>query len=404
MNNISSIKNCFGCGVCAIACPKKIIDLRLNKKGFYEPFLFDESKCIDCGLCLSVCSFKHDDTALKDPQLKSYGAWSKDPKVRRKCSSGGVAFEIGKTLLNDGYKVCGVKYNIDANRAEHYIASNLVELISSVGSKYLQSYTIPGFLNINKKEKYLVTGTPCQIDSFRRFIQKFHCEDNFLLLDFFCHGVPSMLLWKIYLENCQKKVGKITYVSWRNKFKYGWHDSWLMGIDGENTSKKLNSPDSYESLIKERSTFIQSRKSQGDFFYEAFLNNLCLNKPCYDNCRFKYSRSSADIRVGDAWGKTYVNDELGVSSVVAFTAKGDDCLQKTNCTLEQYNFETLCNSQMKENAERPMFYDIYNYILLKTSSFCMLMLLNKLTSFWVQSKRRLLNPKQTLIKLYQKIS
>ena len=100
-------------------------------------------------------------------------------------------------------------------------------------------YPIPGFLNINKKEKYLVTGTPCQIDSFRRFIQKFHCEDNFLLLDFFCHGVPSMLLWKIYLENCQKKVGKITYVSWRNKFKYGWHDSWLMGIDGENTSKKL---------------------------------------------------------------------------------------------------------------------------------------------------------------------
>ena len=32
MNNISSIKNCFGCGVCAIACPKKIIDLRLNPK------------------------------------------------------------------------------------------------------------------------------------------------------------------------------------------------------------------------------------------------------------------------------------------------------------------------------------------------------------------------------------
>ena len=286
MNNISSIKNCFGCGVCAIACPKKIIDLRLNKKGFYEPFLFDESKCIDCGLCLSVCSFNHDDTALKDPQLKSYGAWSKDPKVRRKCSSGGVAFEIGKTLLNDGYKVCGVKYNIDANRAEHYIASNLVELISSVGSKYLQSYTIPGFLNINKKEKYLVTGTPCQIDSFRRFIQKFHCEDNFLLMDFFCHCVPSMWAWKAYIKMLEPKIGKVTYASWRNKFAYGWHDTWLMGIDGEKTSIK---PDSFKSTIPININTNVSSKDDSKIISSAKHNNVMSrtsssNQKLYNEC------------------------------------------------------------------------------------------------------------------------
>lgn len=66
------------------------------------------------------------------------------------------------------------------------------ELIPSIGSKYIQSYTEEAFKKIDRKQKYLVTGTPCQIDSFRRFIRKFRCEDNFILMDFYCHCVPSM--------------------------------------------------------------------------------------------------------------------------------------------------------------------------------------------------------------------
>ncbi|WP_229101086.1 4Fe-4S dicluster domain-containing protein [Bacteroides stercoris] len=56
MNNISHIHSCYGCAVCAIACPKKIIDVRLNSNGFYEPYITDGAKCVNCGLCLEVCS------------------------------------------------------------------------------------------------------------------------------------------------------------------------------------------------------------------------------------------------------------------------------------------------------------------------------------------------------------
>ena len=116
--------------------------------------------------------------------------------------------------------------------------------MQSIGSKYIQSYTEEAFKRIKRKEqKYLITGTPCQIDSFRRYIQRFHCEDNFVLLDFFCHGVPSMLLWKKYTEWAEKKVGKITYASWRNKWT-GWHDSWAMGIDGKEHGVKIDWHDS----------------------------------------------------------------------------------------------------------------------------------------------------------------
>ena len=175
--NISNVHNCYGCGLCAIVCSREIIEIELNADGFYEPVIKDISRCTDCNLCVDVCSYLHDGLALRNAKLKSYGAWSKDSAVRRKCSSGGVGFELGSTFIKKGYKVCGVRYNAEKNQAEHYIATTIEELIPSIGSKYIQSYTVDGFRKIKRKEKYLITGTPCQIDSFRRYIQKFKVED-----------------------------------------------------------------------------------------------------------------------------------------------------------------------------------------------------------------------------------
>ena len=279
--------------------------------------------------------------------MKSYAAWSNDRKTRRKCSSGGVGFEMGRTLINKGYKVCGVRYNVANNRAEHYIATTIEELIPSIGSKYIQSYTVDGFQSINRKEKYLVTGTPCQIDSFRRYIQKFRCEDNFVLMDFFCHGVPSMLVWQRYINEVKKITGQITYVSWRNKFT-GWHDSWAMSIDGEKVGEKVNWHDSYNLLIKGKKCSYNSRLSQGDPFYRLFLSDSCLGKACYEKCKYKYDHSSADIRIGDLWGKAYKDNEDGVSAAIAFTAKGDELLKLCNCMLVEHPFDVVAEGQMKK--------------------------------------------------------
>ena len=360
--NIANIKDCYGCGVCATVCSRNIIEIALNADGFYEPRITDEGKCTDCGLCTDVCSYSHEGLLLKDACVKSYAAWSNDGKVRRKCSSGGVGFEVGRTLINDGYKVCGVRYNPDTNRAEHYIATTVEELIPSIGSKYIQSYTVDGFKAISRKEKYLVTGTPCQIDSFRRYIQKFRCENNFVLMDFFCHGVPSMWLWKKYVVEVEKTTGKITYASWRNKFT-GWHDSWAMSIDGENTGEKVNWHDSYNLLIREKKGFYNSRLSQGDPFYRLFLSDSCLGKACYDKCKFKYDHSSADIRIGDLWGTTYKDNEDGVSAAIAFTEKGDELLHQCNCTLVEHPFEVVAEGQMKICPQRNSLYNQITKVL-----------------------------------------
>ena len=349
--NISNIHDCFGCGVCATVCAHRIIEIKLNETGFYEPVMTDGGKCTDCGLCVDVCSYSHEGLSLTDSCIKSYAAWSNDEKVRRKCSSGGVGFEVGKALIDKGYKVCGVRYNPESNRAEHYIATMVEELIPSIGSKYIQSYTVDGFKAINRKEKYLVTGTPCQIDSFRRYIRKFRCEGNFILMDFFCHGVPSMWLWKKYVAEVEKTTGKITYASWRNKFTR-WHDSWAMSMDGKKTGEKVDWHDSYNMLIKGEKGFYNSQLSQGDAFFRLFLSDSCLGKSCYDKCKFKYDKSSSDIRIGDLWGKTYQDNEDGVSAAIAFTEKGDDILHQCNCTLVEHPFEVVAEGQMKTCPEK----------------------------------------------------
>ena len=353
MKSIKGVRDCFGCGVCTMACNKKLINIRLNHDGFYEPYITDLDKCNDCGLCSAVCSYVASNIALPISSTKSYAAWSKEHAVRRKCSSGGVGFEVGRYLLNEGYKVCAVRFDANNNQAEHYIATTIEELIPSIGSKYLQSNPFCGLQAIDRKQKYLITGTPCQIDSFRRYIQKFRCEDNFVLMDFFCHGVPSKLMWDKYVEEAEKKVGKLTYASWRNKFT-GWHDSWAMAIDGAMHGESVNWEDSYNMLIKEKKSYLNSRLTQGDIFYKMFLSNCCLNKPCYDRCRFKYNHSSADIRIGDMWGKEYMKNEDGVSGAIAFSQKGHKILLASNCELVEHPFDIVAAGQMRTRVKCPI--------------------------------------------------
>jgi len=55
---------CKGCGLCTIACPKKLITLseHINNHG-YTPALFHETeiKCTGCALCAEMCP----DVAIK---------------------------------------------------------------------------------------------------------------------------------------------------------------------------------------------------------------------------------------------------------------------------------------------------------------------------------------------------
>lgn len=331
------IDNCFGCAVCAKACPQNIIVTKINSNGFFGPEITNTTKCVHCGLCLDVCAYCNEGLSHKEDCLTSFAGWSTNDDVREMCSSGGVGYELAKSALHGGYKVCAVRYNVGREVAEHYIASTIDELRASIGSKYVQSDTLSGMKDINPNEKYIIFGTPCHIDSFRRYIYRIKKEENFILVDFFCHGVPSYLLWWKYLAIQKAVVGQITKARWRDK-KSGWHDSWVMAIKGSQGE-------------------LYSKLSNKDLFLRAFLSDACLGQACYDKCKYKYTLSSADIRIGDAWGQLYKDDQAGVSAIVCYTEIGQALLNVSEIKLQRHSFGEIAEYQMKTNAKRPFIYN-----------------------------------------------
>ena len=333
MNSVLGTKDCYGCGVCAASCPRDAIRMKLSFSGFFEPEV-DEESCVDCGVCVGICSFRSDIVERDSScDVLCLAGWSRDSVIRKACSSGGVGFEIARFLMDHDHKAIVCRYDSRKRRAEHYLAETEEELKLSIGSKYLQSDTYAGFSRLRQGNKYLVVGTPCQIDSIRRWVRMRKMDDRVILLDFFCHGVPSMLMWEKYVSEVEKMIGGIDQIVWRDKSS-GWHDSWVMKVGGRYSSKY----------------------SDGDLFYRMFLKNRCLAEPCYEKCKYKGLNSASDIRIGDLWGRRFSGNEEGVNGVVGLTGAGVDLLKVMGDSLhlEPSTAEVVCESQMREGARRPL--------------------------------------------------
>jgi len=320
-----------------LICPENIISLHLNADGFYQPSISDQPLCNECGLCLSVCAFYNTEEVSKKLQVKGFSAWSHDKEVLKTCSSGGIGFEIGRLFLEKGYRVCAVRYNVEKRRAEHYISDRVEEFERSKGSKYLQSYTLDGFREFNTKDKFLVFATPCQIHSIRKYIQKMNCEGNYVLVDFFCHGVPSYKLWNRYVGDIYKQhdIGKLEKVNFRDKI-FG-RQTYTIMISGSNGS------------------FYSSTKNK-DIFYRLYLGDLCLNKACYKECKYKLDQSYADIRIGDLWSRRFKNNNEGLSGILSFTEKGKKTVAglQTRCSFKQEETTTITEGQMNKPPRLPI--------------------------------------------------
>ena len=311
---------CTGCGVCAAICPKACLKIGLNEDGFYVPYLVNDS-CINCGICDKVCP--KESTGNETKPISLVAVTSKDENVLKTTSSGGLCYEIAKSAILQGKKVCGCIYDYDSHRAIHKRIDNLEALEETKGSKYFQSYTPEAFKDVFDGNEWVVFGTPCQIAAIDKAAKIKNNREKLILVDFFCHGTPSMHLWDKYVkENGGSDISKIEF---RSK-EFGWH-SWSLKFyyrDGKTTS------DSVENM-----------------FYKLFFSNLCLSDNCY-KCNYKAFNSSADIRVGDFWGTKYQDDKKGVSCSVAMTERGTKIIEnlKNTCVINEAFEEDVLEQQM----------------------------------------------------------
>lgn len=334
---------CYGCGVCVSACPHNAIQLKMSNDGFWLPDI-DKNRCTECNICEKVCA--HLDTHPCFPkektQISGYSIINNDPQIREQSTSGGASFAIASYLHDNGYKLVGVKYDTKNNIAKHFVADTLDEFRQSMNSKYIQSFTSDGFDKLKDGNRYAIFGTPCQIDSLRRWAKLRHKENNFIFIDLFCHGVPSYLLWSSYLKYHIRSTEKLIKPIFRDK-QNGWHTYTLtLKTDRKNISHTL---------------------SRNDLFYNFFLESYILNIPCY-KCIYRDANSAADIRMGDLWGDKYHTNNEGITGILALTDRGRKIIQHLNqtCTVTHETIETVIGGQMHHNLKIPR---LRNKLILK---------------------------------------
>lgn len=304
----NTVNECTSCQMCAAVCPTSAININQDKKGFYRPYI-SVDKCVDCGLCVQVC-YKFDKDIRRTYSLSGktiYGAQSKSKESLECCSSGGIADVLAHYLISIGYTCIGVCYDNDKNIAYHKVASLEKDVLGFRGSKYIQSYTFPAFKELIQKcrdIKFAVFGLPCQIYAIRKYLDYRKVATQHILIDMYCHGTPSGLIWKKYIEEVKTltQITNLNAVNFRSKVK-GW-GNFVITLEGCNGHEK----------------FISNNKK--DEFYTLFFSDMVLNESCYE-CKLRSTLEYADLRIGDFWGKAYVGNRSGVSAVSVVSEIGE---------------------------------------------------------------------------------
>lgn len=231
--------NCSGCSACATVCPKQsCIKIEYNEDGFLRP-IKDGTACIHCDLCQKVCPMESTKAFSLD-DCKLYSAWA-DEEGRKLSSSGGIAAVLAEYAVMHDYEVCGAVMDYDTLSVRHKIFEREEDVKTLRGSKYLQSNVLSAFrevLNRLKRfpeKKFVVFGTPCQISGFRNILEMQGVLDRVILVDIFCHGVPTNYLWTKYVKWVVKKMkinsaNRIEKIIFRDK-SYSWHE-YFMNING----------------------------------------------------------------------------------------------------------------------------------------------------------------------------
>lgn len=307
MNILNSTSACTGCGACALVCKKNCIKLDMNSNGNLTASITEG--CVDCGQCVKVCAkFNISNTKHINSGIL-YSVEAKNDDFALSCTSSGIATKIAEYGIKNGYKIVGVTYNYEKHIAEEVIIDNTDDIEKIKKSKYLQAYTLDAFSKVielakeNYKNKFIVFGMPCQIVGLKSAIELLGLSNEIIYIDFFCHGVPSYLVWQKYIAEQKEKQNNqaINEINFRDKSE-GWHN-FIITVNGN----------------KNYAVY--------DNFYNAFFDNILLNAACFD-CNSRKGESKADLRLGDYWGNKYCKNNIGVSACVLLTDKGGELLHQ----------------------------------------------------------------------------
>ena len=340
-------EECTGCGACVDCCPKGCISLCPDQNGFVLPVV-DKNQCINCKLCEKVCpDFKVSEIGNQIRNCQY--AINPDRAVTDHSTSGGVFYELAKHVIEDGGVVFGAAWT-EKYQLRHICATTLDELKPLMGSKYVQSdctgvySSVKNYLKEGKR--VLFVGTPCQVAGLKKFIGQ--GNENLLLVDILCHGVPSQKLFDQWVDEEEAKNGKIVFLKFRDKKKYGWQHCL--------------------TYVTEKNGRIIRHDVLPAFnpYYHLFMTGYTLRDSCYA-CRYACEERVGDITLGDYWGAAankainYLDMKNGVSLVLCNTEKGTQAVHNLSqvefhsCDFEK---EKKRNLPLREAVKKPLNRDV----------------------------------------------
>lgn len=341
MISIEEKGQCSGCSACYNICPKGAIVMQEDTEGFLYPFV-DNSKCINCELCVKVCPIKKENKKVVS-NIPAIACKNKEEKIREESSSGGVFTALCELVINQGGVVFGAIYDENLN-VKHSYVENIYECNKFRGSKYVQSSIGDAF---KKVKEFLVqgrlvmfSGTPCQVAGLYSYLGKEY--DNLILIDLVCHGAPSPKVFRKYIKSLENKEQcKVRDISFRNK-KNGW--------------KKFTFKVTYDNRISSEIAF-------DNIYMKGFLSDLYLRPSCY-KCNFKKNITYADLTLADYWGVDVIHpefdDDRGTSLVLINSAKGKKYINDIVDKLEYIDTDYKQSVRYNPSIERASTFNDFN--------------------------------------------
>lgn len=351
MIEIKTKKDCCGCYACYNICPKECITMESDNEGFWYPKI-DKDKCINCNLCEKVCPIINPVKRANSKKI-AYAGINKDDQIRVKSSSGGIFSILAEYIIKNNGIIYGASFDENFNIKHKRILCN-TDLDLLRGSKYVQSSIGDIYKQVKSdlesNRQVLFTGTPCQVEGLRSYLRKEYV--NLITMDFICHGVPSPLVWKKYLEEMKKsKQENIKNIYFRNK-DIGWKVFSL-------------------KIIFDEKIYINNLSK--DLFMKGFLQDVYLRPSCY-SCKFKKINRVSDITVADFWGIENIlpkmDDDKGTSLIVIHSEKGEQLFDKLSETMilnevnlnEAIKYNPSMIKSVKYNEKRNSFFAELNSV------------------------------------------
>lgn len=340
---------CCGCTMCAFACPTKAIQMSYDYEGFAFPVV-NSTLCVDCNKCYAVCPMEV--TPKNNREITLYAAYSKDSRILKTSSSGGIFAEIAKKYILQGGYVCACTID-KAHQVKHIIIDSIEDICLLQGSKYVQS-DLKNCLEqlsmlLKQNKNVLFVGTPCQVAAIKN---RFNC-DNLTTVDLLCHGVPSQKLFDSYVRYLEDKhKGKLIEIVFRDKEKFGWSITQRYKIKKKNRIK---------------THYLERHTSE---YFSGFLRNMTQRYSCFE-CPYTTLERVGDITLADFWGVDKVRPDLlnleGTSLVLVNSNEGTNLIEgiKDSVVLADVNVNdaTYQNINLLSSPERNQLRDqIYDLI------------------------------------------